>query len=53
MGPLVAQHRRELQDMGWTVRLVPGERHDMFAKVDVVSDVLEQFLGRLSLSTMT
>ena len=47
VGPLVAEHRRELEDMGWTVGLVPGERHDLFLRIDVVVDVLRQFLDPL------
>ena len=44
IGPLLAEHRDELERMGWTVRLVPRYRHDLFAHADVVVPLLRNFL---------
>src|SRR4030095_647637 len=29
VGPLLMEHRAELEDMGWAVQLVDGHRHDL------------------------
>lgn len=44
VGPLVAEHRAELQEMGWTVQLVGGHRHDLFMHPDVVVPLVRGFL---------
>ena len=32
VGLLLAEHRAELENVGWTVQLVDGQRHDLFMK---------------------
>ena len=44
VGPLLAEHRAELEDMGWTVQLVDGHHHDMFMNPDLVVPVVRGFL---------
>ena len=48
-GPLIAEHRKELERMGWTVRLVPGVGHELGAKPDVVVPLVREFLDPLLL----
>ena len=49
IGPLIAEHREELQRMGWSVRLVDGFRHDLGSRPDVVIPLLREFLDPLLL----
>ena len=44
IGPLVAEHREELEEMGWTVELVKGHKHDLFTRADIVVPMIRQFL---------
>jgi pimeloyl-ACP methyl ester carboxylesterase len=44
VGPLLAEHRAELEESGWTVHLIDGRRHDMFMKPDVVVPLVRAFL---------
>ena len=44
IGPLVSEHRNELERMGWTVRLVDGFGHELGARPDVVIPFLRDFL---------
>jgi pimeloyl-ACP methyl ester carboxylesterase len=47
VGPLLAEHRAELEEMGWTVQLVDGDRHDVFMHPDVVVPLVRGFLDPL------
>jgi dienelactone hydrolase len=49
IGPLIAEHRDELQRMGWSVRLVDGFKHDLGSRPDVVVPLLREFLDPLLL----
>ena len=44
IGPLIGEHRAELEERGWTVRLVPGHRHQLYAEPDIVVPLLRSFL---------
>lgn len=44
IGPLIAEHRGELERMGWSVRLVDGFGHELGARPDVVTPLLREFL---------
>jgi dienelactone hydrolase len=43
IGPLVAEHRDELERMGWTVRLVHGFGHELGGRPDIVTPILREF----------
>jgi pimeloyl-ACP methyl ester carboxylesterase len=45
IGPLVSEHRNELERLGWTVRLVDGFGHELGARPDVVIPLLRDFLA--------
>ena len=45
IGPVIAQHRDELERMGWTVRLVDGFGHELVNRPDVVVPLIREFLG--------
>lgn len=49
IGPLVAEHRVELERLGWTVRLVDGFGHELGARPDVVTPILREFFDPLLL----
>lgn len=49
IGPLIAEHRAELERMGWTVRIVDGFGHELGARPDVVMPILGQFLDPILL----
>lgn len=49
IGPLVAEHRDDLEKMGWTVRLVDGYRHDLFTRPQVVTPLIRSFLDPILL----
>jgi pimeloyl-ACP methyl ester carboxylesterase len=44
IGPLVAERQRDLERMGWTVRVVNQFRHDLFARPEVVVPLIRTFL---------
>lgn len=44
IGPLVAEHRMELENMGWMVRLVPDFGHELGGRPDIVTPILREFL---------
>jgi pimeloyl-ACP methyl ester carboxylesterase len=44
IGPLIAEHRVELENMGWKVRLVPDLGHELGGKPDIVTPILREFL---------
>ena len=47
IGPLVAAHRDELEEMGWTVELVDGFDHELGRRPEVVVPMLRKFLDAL------
>jgi pimeloyl-ACP methyl ester carboxylesterase len=49
IGPLVAEHRQELENMGWKVQLVEGFGHELGARPDVVTPLLREFLDPILL----
>jgi pimeloyl-ACP methyl ester carboxylesterase len=49
IGPVIAQHRNELEGMGWTVRLVDGFGHELMNRPDVVVPLMREFLDPLLL----
>ena len=44
IGPLISEHRSELERMGWTVRLVNGYGHELGARPDVLIPLIREFL---------
>jgi pimeloyl-ACP methyl ester carboxylesterase len=49
IGPLVAEHRAELQRMGWTVQLIDGFGHGLGGRPDVIMPILGRFLDPILL----
>jgi pimeloyl-ACP methyl ester carboxylesterase len=49
IGPLISEHRDELERVGWKVRLVEGFGHELGARPDVVIPLLREFLDPLLL----
>ncbi len=49
IGPLLAEHREELEQMGWSVRLVDGFTHNLGVNRDVVVPLIREFLDPLLL----
>ena len=47
IGPLVSEHRNELEGLGWTDRLVDGFGHELGARPDVVIPLLQEFFDPL------
>ena len=47
IGPLVSEHREELERLGWTVRLVDGFGHELGARPAVVIPLLQEFFDPL------
>jgi pimeloyl-ACP methyl ester carboxylesterase len=43
IGPLVAEHREELERLGWTVRMVDGFGHELGGRPDVITPILREF----------
>ena len=50
IGPAIAQHRGELERMGWTVKLLDGFGHEVVSRSDVVVPLIREFLDSLVLS---
>ena len=44
IGPLIAEHRQELEQMGWRVRLVDGLKHDLGFRPDLTMPIVREFL---------
>ena len=44
IGPTIAQHKDELERMGWTVRLVDGFGHELVSRADVAVPLIREFL---------
>jgi pimeloyl-ACP methyl ester carboxylesterase len=49
IGPLIAEHRAELERMGWTIQLVDGFGHGLGGRPDVIMPILRQFLDPILL----
>jgi hypothetical protein len=49
IGPLVAEHRAELERMGWTVQLIDGFGHELGGRPDVIMPILRRFLDPILL----
>jgi pimeloyl-ACP methyl ester carboxylesterase len=49
IGALVAEHREELERLGWTVRLIAGFGHELGGRPDVVTPILREFFDPLLL----
>ncbi len=49
IGPLIAEHRAELERMGWTVQMIEGFGHGLGARPDVVVPLLRRFLDPILL----
>jgi len=50
IGPVIAQHRDELERMGWMVRLVDGFGHELVSRPDIVVPLIREFLDRAFLA---
>ena len=49
IGPLISEHRNELERLGWTVRPVNGYGHELGARPDVVIPLIREFLDPILL----
>ena len=49
IGPLLTERQKDLERMGWAVRLVDNFRHDLFTRPDLVVPLLREFLDPLTL----
>jgi pimeloyl-ACP methyl ester carboxylesterase len=49
IGPLVAEHRAELERMGWTVQMIDGFGHELGGRPDVIMPILKKFLDPILL----
>jgi len=49
IGPLIAEHRVELERMGWTVQLIDGFGHELGGRPDVIMPILRRFLDPIVL----
>lgn len=49
IGPLVAEHRAELQRLGWRVEMIDGFGHELGGRPDVIMPILKQFLDPILL----
>jgi len=49
IGPLIAEHRAELERMGWTVQLIDGFGHELGGRPDVIMPILKRFLDPILL----
>ena len=49
IGPLIAEHRAELEGMGWTVQLIDGFGHELGGRPDVIMPILRRFLDPILL----
>jgi hypothetical protein len=52
IGPTIAEHRDELERMGWEVRLLEGFGHELGARPDIVVPLIRDFLDRLLLRSI-
>jgi len=44
IGPMIAEHKADLESMGWTVRLVDDFAHELQTRPDVVVPLISEFL---------
>lgn len=44
IGPMIAEHKADLESMGWTVRLVDNFAHELQTRPDVVVPLISEFL---------
>jgi pimeloyl-ACP methyl ester carboxylesterase len=49
IGPLIAEHRAELEQMGWTVQLIDGFGHELGGRPDIIVPILKRFLDPILL----
>lgn len=49
IGPIIAEHRAELERMGWTVQLIDGFGHELGGRPDVIMPILRRFLDPILL----
>jgi hypothetical protein len=49
IGPLLAEHRSELEQMGWIVQLIDGFGHELGGRPDVIMPILTRFLDPILL----
>ena len=49
IGPLIAEHRAELERMGWVVQMIEGFGHELGGRPDVVMPILMRFLDPILL----
>src|SRR5580704_883093 len=49
IGPLIAEHRAELERMGWIVELIDGFGHELGGRPDVIMPILRRFLDPILL----
>ena len=49
IGPLIAEHRVELERLGWTVQLIDGFGHELGGRPDVIIPILRRFLDPILL----
>jgi pimeloyl-ACP methyl ester carboxylesterase len=49
IGPLISEHRAELQRMGWVVHLVDGIDHSLGGRPDIVTPIVREFLDPILL----
>jgi pimeloyl-ACP methyl ester carboxylesterase len=49
IGPLTAEHRAELERLGWTVQLIDGFGHGLGGRPDVIVPILRRFLDPILL----
>ena len=48
IGPTVAEHKDELQRLGWRVEMLSGYNHSLGARADVIVPLLRQFLDSVT-----
>jgi pimeloyl-ACP methyl ester carboxylesterase len=44
IGPLIAEHRDELERLGWRVRLIDGFKHELGSRPDIAMPLVREFL---------
>jgi pimeloyl-ACP methyl ester carboxylesterase len=49
IGPLIAEHRAELERLGWTVQLIDGFGHGLGGRPDIIVPILRRFLDPILL----
>ena len=49
IGPLIAEHRAELERMGWTVQLIDGFGHELGGRPDAIMPIVGRFLDPILL----